>query len=148
MIPANEDETVVDYRRDGEDIHHLVMNSRALPEIRINYTGIPMDERGGTAVRLLCASMLYCFAATLASALSARGASIKAMTGRATGIRAKDEVRRTKVTEVNIAIDVDLDDKDVPILEKCKKIMKHGCLVTYSVEDAIEVEYDIQRVGR
>ena len=59
----------------------------------------------------------------------------------------KDEIRRTKVTEIAISIDVGLDDKDMPVFEKCKKIMQRGCLITYSLEDAIEIEYEINRLS-
>ena len=57
-----------------------------------------------------------------------------------------DEVRRTKVTDIAIQIEVDIDDEDAPILEKCKKIMQRGCLITYSLEDAIDIDYEITRV--
>jgi uncharacterized OsmC-like protein len=139
-------EIAVEYVHEGEDLHRLITGSGALPEIRIDYSNIPPDERGGNAVRLLCASNLYCFAGTLASALTARGADVKSMTGKATALKEKDEIRRTRITEITISIDVELDDKDMPVFEKCKKIMQRGCLITYSLEDAIEIEYEIKRL--
>jgi uncharacterized OsmC-like protein len=139
-------EITVEYVRHGEDLHRLITGSGALPEIQIDYSNIPPDKRGGNAVRLLCASNLYCFAATLASALTARGAELKSMTGKATAIKEKDEIRRTRITEIMISIDVELDDKDMPVFEKCKKIMQRGCLITYSLEDAMEIEYEINRL--
>jgi uncharacterized OsmC-like protein len=139
-------ELTVEYIRDGEDMHRLTMGSDAIPEITIDYADIPPDKRGGNAVRLLCAANLYCFAGTLATALTARGADVKSMTGKATALKEKDEIRRTKITEIAISIDVALDEKDVPVFEKCKKIMQRGCLVTYSLEDAIEIEYEINRI--
>ncbi len=139
-------EITVEYVREGEDLHRLITGSGALPEIRIDYSNIPPDERGGNAVRLLCASNLYCFAGTLASALTARGADVKSMAGKATALKEKDEIRRTRITEITISIDVELDDKDMPVFEKCKKIMQRGCLITYSLEDAIEIEYEISRL--
>lgn len=143
---SDSEQIVVEYQREGNDGHRLFTKSEAFPEIHIDYTGIPTDQRGGTAVRLLCASTLYCFAATLGSALVARKANVKSMTGRATARKEKDEVFRTKVTEIEIEIGVEIDDGDVPILEKCKKIMDRGCLVSYSLEDAIEIEHEITRI--
>ena len=144
----NEDdrsEITLDYVREGEDMHRLITGSGAFPEITIDYSDIPPDKRSGNAVRLLCAANLYCFAGTLAAALTARGADVKSMTGKATALKEKDEIRRTKITEMAISIDVELDDKDLPVLEKCKQIMQRGCLITYSLEDAIEIEYEINR---
>jgi len=146
MSQKNENEISVEYRRDGEDMHRLITGSGAFPEITIDYSDISPDKRGGNAVRLLCAANLYCFAGSLAAALTARGAKVKSMAGHATALKEKDEIRRTKITEIAISINVEIDDKDMPVFEKCKKIMQRGCLVTYSLEDAIEVEYEINRI--
>ena len=144
MNEDNGNEITVQYVRDGEDVHRLITGSEAFPEIRIEYSNIPPEKRGGNAVRLLCASNLYCFTSTLAAALTARGACVRSMTGKATALKEKDEIRRTKVTAIRISIHVTLDEKDGPILEKCRKIMQRGCLITYSLEDAIEIEYEIK----
>jgi len=146
MYEDNASEITVEYVREGEDLHRLITGSDAFPEIRIDYSNIPPDKRGGSAVRLLCASNLYCFAGTLAAALTARGADVKSMTGKATALKEKDEIRRTKITEIALSIDVALYEKDMPVFEKCKKIMQRGCLITYSLEDAIEIKYEINTI--
>jgi len=143
---ADKNEVMVEYRRESPDIHSLVMSSKALPDIRIDYTGIPQDQRGGTSLKLLAGSILYCFAATLNSALTARGAKVWSLRGCAKAVKGKDEILRTKVKEVAIDIEVALDDKDEPILERCKAIMERGCLVSYSLEESFEVEYHIKRL--
>ena len=135
----------VDYTRVGDDIHHLALDSKVLADITIDYTGIPSKERENTAVKMLCAASVYCFASTTAAALTARGANIKSMTGRAVATKARDVFGRTKVDEVTVTIDVDIDDADLPILEKCKVILEHGCLLTYSVGQGIEMQHVIQR---
>ena len=140
-----EEEVVVEYRRDGDDKHILSLNSKAVPEIRIDYTGIPKDARAGTAQRLLAASALYCFASTLGAALAARNATIRSLTGRAVSEKDKDEYYRTKVSNIQIEVEVDVNDGDLPTLEKCEKIMENGCLITYSLNQGIEVEHTIKR---
>jgi uncharacterized OsmC-like protein len=146
MSEDNASKITVEYERDGEDRHRLITGSDAFPEITIDYADIPPEGRTGNAVRLLCASNLYCFAGTLAAALTARGAIVKSMTGKATAVKEKDEIRRTRITGITICIDVEIDEKDIPVFEKCKKIMQRGCLITYSLEDAIEIEYEINRI--
>jgi len=140
-----EKEILVKYERQGDDRHSLFMGSEALPNISIDYTGISPDQRGGTASRLLCASALYCFASTLGSALTARGAKIKSLSGRAFAEQDRDDYFRTKVARMRIEIDVHVDDADLPVLEKCRAIMERGCLVTYSIGEGIEVEHIIRR---
>lgn len=140
-----EKEIIVTYKREGDDGHCLCLGTAALPDIRIDYTGIPKDARAGTAQRLLAASALYCFASTLGAALAARGVTIKSLTGRALSEKEKDEYYRTKVGNIQIEIEVDVNDADLPTLEKCEKIMENGCLITYSLNQGIEVEHTIKR---
>ncbi len=144
----DEKEVAVEYRREGDDRHILALGSKAIPEIKIDYTGIPKDERAGTAQRLLAASALYCFASTLGSALAARGATIKSLTGRAVSEKDKDEYYRTKLSNIRIEVEVDVNDGDLPTLEKCEKIMENGCLITYSLNQGVEVEHAIKRTKK
>jgi osmotically inducible protein OsmC len=142
---SDEEEIIVEYSRDNNDNHTLMMSSDAMQDIRVDYTDIPADQRGGTAVKLLCASTLYCFAATLGSALIARKANVKSLTGKATAVKEQDDFFRTIVSEILIEVAVEIDDEDLPILEKCEKIMERGCLVTYSLDEAITIEHKITR---
>ena len=143
---SDNDVITVDYKRDGTDAHDVFFHSEPLPDMHIDYAGIPTKQRGGTAVKLLCASALYCFASTLGSALVARKANVKSLRGRAFAKKDQDEFFRTKVTEVKIEIEVEIEDEDLPILKKCERILDRGCLVTYSLEDAIEIEHEITRI--
>jgi uncharacterized OsmC-like protein len=143
---AEDSEITVGYRREGDDIHHLLLGSDAVDDIRIDYTGIPNDQRGGTASKLLCAAALYCFASTFASALKARGARIESLSAKAVANKGRDDYYRTKLQDIRIEVDVDLGDTELPILEKCEKIMQRGCLVTYSLSEGIEVEHAIHLV--
>lgn len=140
-----EKEVVVEYRREGDNQHILTLGTAAIPEIRIDYTGIPKEQRAGTAQRLLAASALYCFASTLGSALSARNVAIRSLTGKATSEKEKDDYYRTKVSRIQINIEVDVAESDLPTLEKCAKFVENGCLITYSIGQGIEVEHTIKR---
>ena len=137
-------EIVVEYERDGETSHCLNWGSKAMPNLCIDYTGISLPERGGTANRFLCASALYCYASTLAAALTARGVKNMGLKGKATSVTTQDEFKRTKIHKIKIEVTVSLEDKYLPVLEKCKKIMEKGCFVTLSLESGIAVEHSIQ----
>ncbi len=112
------DKVTVEYKNTAKEVHEILFNSEGVPDITIDYTDIPTDRRGGTSVALLAASALYCFSSTLYSCLIARGAEVLSLTGRATAEKEKDEVYRTKVAGINIEVEVGLEDKDLPILEK------------------------------
>ncbi len=110
--------TTVEYNRVSDDEHLVSMQSKAMSDISIDYGDMPLDERGGTSVKLMGASCLYCFAATFASAMKARNAEIKSMSGKVELVKGKDEIRRTKVLEMNISIEVEIDDEHEATLEK------------------------------
>ena len=137
-------EIVVEYERDGETSHCINWGSKAMPDLRIDYKGIPLPERGGTANRLLCASALYCYASTLAAAMTARGVKNLGIKGKAISETVKDEFQRTKISKIKIEVTVSLEDKYLPVLEKCKKIMEKGCFITSSLENGITVEHSIR----
>jgi osmotically inducible protein OsmC len=144
---TDEQKFSVTYERQGNDGHRVGLGLAALSDLKVDYTGIPQEQRGGTATRLLLASALYCFASTFASALKARGADILGLTGRASCEKGRDSAYRTKILSMRIELYVAIDDKDAAVLEKAKLLMEKGCLVTYSLEDAIEIEHEIRRVN-
>jgi osmotically inducible protein OsmC len=139
-----EPEIVVEYELQGEAGHALSWGSKAMPDLRIDYSGIPLPERGGTANRLLCASALYCFASTLTAALTARGVKSPGIRGRAVSETVKDEYQRIKLSKIRIEVTVSLEEKYLPVLEKCIKIMEKGCFITSSLEKAVAFEYAIR----
>jgi hypothetical protein len=76
--------------------------------------------------------------------MSARGVKNLRLTGKAVSETFKDEFQRTKIGKIKIEITVSLEDKYLPVLEKCKKIMEKGCFVTSSLESGMTVEHVIQ----
>lgn len=142
-------EVVVDYKRISGDEHQLTMNAKGLPEIKIDRKGIAKEELSNDhyGARLLCAAALSCFTNTFGNALIRNGADVKNMTAKATIEKDKDEVMRTKFTSMLLEVDVELDEADAPVFEKVKENMMAGSLVTYSLEDAIEMEYEITMNG-
>jgi organic hydroperoxide reductase OsmC/OhrA len=137
------DHLEVNYRREGDDVHVLQLNCDALPELRIDYTGIPVEDRGGTAARLLAAAALYCFSSTLGSALKSRGAHVESLAGHAVATKGRDDYYRTKLTDIKISLEVCLPPEEAPILDKCEQIADRGCFITYSLNEGIEVAHTI-----
>lgn len=145
---SEEQNDTVEYERRGSDSHFLSMGGRGLHDIQVDLKNVPQDQRGpSVGIRLLSASALYCLAVTLGNELTTRGATIKSLTGRVTSEKTRDDYYRAKVARLNIKMDVDVDDADLPILEECRGIMKDGCLMTYSLNEGIGVEQVIRGSG-
>lgn len=141
-----DDEMVVEYIRRDSQHHDILPHTPALPAIAIDFEGAPENARAGIAVKLLAASLLYCFASTLAAALAARGVNPRSLTGRAAALKGKDDIRRTRVQRIDVEMTVEIDDAEEPILDKCRRIMEHGCLIAYTLEEAITIRHTIRRL--
>jgi nitrogen regulatory protein PII len=76
--------------------------------------------------------------------MTARGVKNMGLKGKATSETTKDEFQRTKINKIKIEVTVSLEDKYLPVLEKCKKIMEKGCFITFSLESGITVEHSIR----
>jgi hypothetical protein len=76
--------------------------------------------------------------------MTARGVKNLRLKGKAVSETGKDEFQRTKINKIIIEVTVSLEDKYLPVLEKCKKIMEKGCFLTSSLENGMTVEHSIR----
>lgn len=97
--------------------------------------------------RILCVAALACYTNTFVNALERNGAVVKSMTGSAEATKDKDEVMRTRYTELEINVEVGLEEKDREIFERVKDNMLNGSLLTYSLEEGMEVDYNLSMVA-
>jgi organic hydroperoxide reductase OsmC/OhrA len=138
-----------EYSSQTPDVYLMKTNAPFLPDIRIDYTDVPVKKRKGAATQLLCSSLLYCFAGFLGSNLHARKAQVNSIAGRAYVYQDRDENSRMCVSKCRLEVDVDMEgDEDGEILDQCREIMNRGCLLSHSVEQGVAMEYDIRRVTR
>ena len=125
----------------------LPRGMRTMPSARTKDLVAPAPRGSGVASRLLCFAALYCFCNTLASELTSRNVNIKLLNGRATPTKTKDDYNRTRIKRIFIDVEVDVDDNDLPALAEAREVMAMGSLITYSMNESIEVDQVIRRVG-
>ncbi len=121
----------------------LHTGSPVLGDIKIDYTGVPEDERGGTAKQLLGSSALYCFCGALAKALDTRGAKYEKISGKATLETGVDEKKRARVVALALDVTVRMSEEYEDTFDRVVKVMQQGCLVTASLEGAFPITYKI-----
>jgi osmotically inducible protein OsmC len=130
----------VTYEREGE-AQTVHTGSGVLGDISIDFTGVPEDERGGTAKQLLASSALCCFCAALGKALETRGATFEKIEGSAVLTTGMNERKQARVVGIALDVTVRMDEEYEFIFQRVEKIMQHGCLVTASLEAAFPVSY-------
>ncbi len=135
----------VSYQRDG-DVHTIHTGGAALGDIIIDNTGIPPEQRGGTAKQLLGAAALFCYAASLNSAMESRGLRHHSLELSAELEVDANDKGQSRVKKITIRALMGIDEEDYDLFERVARVMKGGCLVTGSLHDGIDMEYDLRAV--
>jgi len=139
--------TFVTYKRESDNEDVFTLGAKSLPELRIDYTSLTKEERNSEhmGARLVLCAALACFTNTFANAMINEGAKINSMSATATIEKEKDDTFRTHYTNILIQLEVGVDDADAPVFERVRSNMINGSLLTYSLDEGIEMDYDISR---
>lgn len=132
----------ISYSRIG-DVHTIETGNPSLGTLVIDQTHIPEEQRGGTAKQLLASSAMYCYCASVAGALDARGTKWEEIKGTASLETGEDSEGRARVTGIALDVTVRLDEDDIGTLERVAKVLRKGCLLTASLDEGIPVRYSL-----
>jgi len=122
--------------------------ARSLSEIRFDFAGLSREEINGEhlGARLLLCATLACYTHTFVNALKAAGVETRSMSARAGIEKEKDDIMRTRYTRILLELGVGVDEKDEATFQRVREDMERGSLLTYSLDEGIEIEYDVHRV--
>ena len=121
----------------------LDFESAALGAIHVDNNALTEDERTGSAKRLLGASVLYCYVGALDKALETRGAKYDSITARATVEAGSNDKGQGRILGITLDVTVHMDADYEDIFERVSKVMRHGCLISASLEAAFPVTYNL-----
>lgn len=133
------------YYRKG-DVHTIETGGKALGNLIIDNTNIPEDQRGGTAKQLLGAAALFCYASSLTAAMEARALHCNSLLLSAILDVGSNDKGQSRVQKITIKADVGIDDEDFDLFQRVQRVMKNGCLVTGSLHEGINMEYQLNAV--
>lgn len=121
--------------------------AKSLDEIRFDFSNLTQEEISmeHLGARLLLCAALSCYTSTFTNSLHAKGVVVHSMTARATIRKEKDDTRRTKYTNILLKLEVGVDEKDEAVFERVREDMERGSLLTYSLDEGIEMEYGVTR---
>lgn len=122
----------------------LDMESAALGSVHIDNDALAEDERAGSAKKLLGASVLYCYIAALDKALDARGTRYDKIIGKATVTAGSDDKGRGRILGIVLDVTVRMNADYEETFERVSKVLRHGCLISASLEAAFPVTYNLK----
>ena len=137
-------QVTISYTREG-DVHTMKTGGGALPELVIDNGPVPPDQRSGTAKQLLGCAAVFCYMSALVGSLEARDVAYSNASATATLEVGGNELGQGRVKKITIDADVSVPEKNADVFARVEKIMRHGCLVTGSLHDGIEMAYNLHR---
>ena len=137
------DPVTYDLRADG--VPELRYHDAVLEDHPLDFDGVPEAARSGQMRRLLCGAALGCFAGSARAALVARGVTPRALRGAATAETGPGE-GGSRVTALDIRVEVSIDDAHADTFAKVQKILEKGCLITRSLAPGIAVTHELVRL--
>lgn len=135
-------EITVSLERQGAIID-VDMESAALGRIHVDNNALDEDERAGSAKKLLGASVLYCYVAALDKALQVRGAAYETIRAKATVRAGADDKNRSRILGIVLDVVVRMSADDEEVFERVSRVMRKGCLISASLEDAFPITYNL-----
>ncbi len=122
--------------------------AKSLAEIHFDFSNLTKEEVSGEhlGARLALCASLSCYCNIFTTNLIAAGVEVKSMKAGATIEKEKDEILRTKYTRISLELEVGVGEKDEAVFERVREDMERRPLLAYSLDEGIEVEYDVRRV--
>jgi len=123
----------------------IKFNGKTMEDLIIKRVGVPSEEMGAEARKLLAASLAECMCSTLLFLLKWANVEFKDFRAVAEAVTAKDEKGRLCVDSINLKIHIDIpkDEDSVKKFRRVENLFKRGCLMSRSLERGIKVNYSI-----
>ncbi len=125
------------------------LGSKALPAISFNPMELEPEVRKEEhmGARLLLAAALTCYVNTMSGDLDRMGVeNMPEIRSTARIEKEKGSNLRTRYTHIEINVEAGVDGKDREIFETVRNSLLNGSLVTYSLEEEIDLDYNIEAV--
>lgn len=134
----------------GEDGKYEVdLGSAALPKISWDPMTLDPEVRKEEhmGARLLVAAALACYVNTLAGDMQRGGADkIGQITATGEVQKERDTNMRTRYTHMEIQVRVPVPEEDQAAFKSVRKNLLNGSLATYSLEEEMDMDYNIESV--
>lgn len=134
--------------RDSNSNYQIKTGSAALPVIDYDTSKLTAEEKSDEHMggRLYAAGGLACFTNTLWNDIIRAGGTPKSMKATIEVEKEKDSAMRTKFGPYTLNVEVSADGITQEQFASIRNALMRGSLVTYTMEEGTEVDYDIELV--
>ncbi len=120
--------------------------SVAMPEINYDSSKLTAEEKADEHMggRLMAAGALACFTNTLWNDIIRAGGTPKSLKAYIEVEKEKDSSARTKFGPYTLKVEVKADGMTQESFDPIRRALMRGSLVTYTMEEGTEMDYDIE----
>ena len=136
------------FARETDAAWKIETGSLALPVIAYDNSALSAEDKGNEHFggRLLVAAAIACYTNSLWNDIKRAAGKPVRLTATATVSKEKTDSMRTAFTHIDLRLDVSAEDLDEAAFDTIQSALYRGSLVTYSMEEGIEFDYEINRV--
>jgi uncharacterized OsmC-like protein len=134
--------------RSSDSNWKLHTGSAAMPVIDYDSSALTAEEKGNEHMggRFMVAGALACYTNSLWNDVKrAAGRPVK-MSASATVTKEKNDSMRTTFAHIELTVDLSAEELDDAAFERIRDALYRGSLVTYSLEEGVEFDYEINLV--
>ena len=136
------------FERNSDSNWKIHTGSAALPTINYDSSSLTQDEKANEHMggRLMVAGAIGCYTNSLWNDIKRAAGKPVSMTASATVTKEKTDSMRTAFTHIELSVELSAEELDNPTFERIRDALYRGSLVTYSLEEGIEFDYEINLV--
>ena len=142
------DSFTLTFDRSSDSNWKIHTGSVAMPVIDYNSSSLTQEEKGNEHMggRLMVAGAIACYTNSLWNDIKRAAGKPVSMTASATVTKEKTDSMRTAFTHIELSVELSANELDDASFERIRDALYRGSLVTYSLEEGIEFDYDINLV--
>jgi len=136
------------FERASDNQWTINTESLAMPVISYDSSKLSPEQKAGEHMggRLLVAAALACYTNSLWNDIKRAAGKPVRMTAKAVMDKEKTDSMRTAFTHIDLSVELSAEDIDEPTFERIRDALYRGSLVTYSMTEGLEFDYDISLV--
>ncbi|MBI4806573.1 MAG: OsmC family protein [Desulfovibrio sp.] len=136
------------FDRSSDSNWKIHTGSAAMPVIDYNSSNLTQEEKANEHMggRLMVAGAIACYTNSLWNDIKRAAGKPVSMSASATVTKEKTDSMRTAFTHIELSVELSANELDDAAFERIRDALYRGSLVTYSMEEGVEFDYDINLV--
>jgi len=142
------DTMTLTFERSSDSNWKIFTGSAAMPVINYDSSTLTQEEKANEHMggRFMVVGAIACYTNSLWNDIKRAAGRPVNMTASATVTKEKNDSMRTTFAHIDLSVELSAEDIDEPTFERIRDALYRGSLVTYSLEEGIEFDYDINLV--